>query len=143
MTTIAWDGKHLWADSQATQGDHKHTVRKILPVSTPTGPVLLGVTGDFTVLRPVLAALKAGEDYMEHVGKSATVLVVKDGALTVTTGKQQWVEEAPYFDGSGKALALGAYHASKSVAKAMAAAIAHDVYSSGPIVKLKAPVRKT
>ncbi len=141
MTTIAWDGKHMWSDSQATQGHHKYVVRKIITVATPTGPVLLGAVGDFTTLSPVIAALKAGEAYEQYVGKSSTILVVKDGVLTVTNCKYQWIEEAPYFEGSGKSLALGAYHASKSVAKAMAAAVAHDMFSSGPIVKIKAPAR--
>lgn len=137
MTTIVWDGKHLYADSQVTADDMKGTMTKALRVQTPEGPVFCAVAGEIHVLRSVVAALKGGEAIEPLVRGSSTVLIIKDGQATVVSGKKSWPDDAPIFIGSGAGIARGAYHVSKSAAKAVAAACAIDMYSAAPIVRLK------
>lgn len=137
MTTIVWDGKHLYADSQVTADDMKGTMTKAVRVQTPGGPVFAAVCGEVHVLKSVVAALKSGEAIEPLVGEGSTILLVKDGNASVVTGKESWPQDAPIFLGSGAGIARGAYHVSKSAAKAVAAACAIDLYSSAPIVRLK------
>jgi hypothetical protein len=137
MTTIIWDGKHLYSDSQVTGDEMKSTMAKAVRVNSPDGPVAVAVAGEVHILRNVIAAIKAGDPVEPLVTGSSSVLIVKGGECKVISGKKSWPEEAPVFIGSGSAIAKGAYHVSKSVAKAMAAACAIDLYSCGPIVKIK------
>lgn len=137
MTTLAWDGKYLYADSQVTQDDRKSTMTKALRVKTPEGFAYLAVAGEISVLYSVVTALQAGEPIEPLVNGNSTVLVIKNGVATVTSGKKSFTDTAPLFLGSGSDIAHGAYHVSKSVAKAVAAACAIDLYSSGPIVRIR------
>lgn len=137
MTTILWDGKHVYSDSQVSGDEMKSTMSKAVRVNSPDGPVVVAVAGEVHILRKVMAAIKAGEPVEPLVTGSSSVLIVKGGECTVISGKKSWPEEAPVFIGSGSAIARGAYHVCKSAAKAVAAACAIDLYSSGPIVKLK------
>ncbi len=137
MTTIVWDGKHVYADSQVTQDDTKSTIRKVIRVNSPDGPVVVAAAGEMHVLRSVIAAVKDGRPVEPLVGGNTSVLLIKNGMCTVVSGKRSWPDEAPVFLGSGGSIAKGAYHVSKSAAKAVAAACAIDLYSSGPIVKVK------
>ena len=137
MTTIVWDGKHVYADSQVTSDDMKSTMRKVVRVNSPDGPVVVAVAGEVHVLKNVLAAVKAGDPVEPLVNKNSSVLLVRKGECRVVSGKQSWPEDAPIFIGSGSAIARGAYHVGKSAAKAVAAACAVDLYSSGPVVKVR------
>ena len=137
MTIIVWDGKHLYADSQVSADDMKGTMTKALRVPTPEGPVFCAVAGEIHILRSVIAALKAGEPIEPLVSGNSSVLLVKNGSATVVSGKKSWPDDAPIFIGSGSPIARGAYHVSKSAAKAVAAACAIDMYSCGPVTKLK------
>lgn len=137
MTTIVWDGKHLYADSQVSADDMKGTMTKALRVSTPEGPAFVAVAGEVCIFRSVVAALKAGEPIEQLVTGNSSVLTVREGKAVVTSGKKSWPEDAPVFIGSGSPIARGAYHVSKSAAKAVAAACAIDLYSSAPITRLK------
>lgn len=58
MTVIAWDGKTLAADKQATFGDHKTTVVKL----ERHGAMLLATTGDLSIGMEMLDWYKSGAD---------------------------------------------------------------------------------
>jgi hypothetical protein len=137
VTTICWDGKHLYADSQVTGDNMKSLMTKARRVSSPDGPVFVAVAGEVHVLNAVIGAIKAGEPIEPHISGNSSVLVVKGGECRVVSGKKSWPETAPVFIGSGSSVARGAYHVSKSAAKALAAACAIDLYSGGPITKLR------
>lgn len=137
MTTLIWDGKHVYTDSQVTADDMKGSMTKAVRVNTPDGPAVVAVCGEVDVLRPVVAAVRDGKAPDSHVTGNSTVLVVCNGAARVVSGKKSWQTDAPVFLGSGSGIARGAYYVSKSAAKAMQAACAIDLYSSGPVLKLK------
>lgn len=137
MTTICWDGKHLYADSQVTGDDMKGQMTKAHRVASPDGPVFVAVAGEVHILNSVLAAIRAGEPVEPLVSGNSSILIIKGGECKVVSGKKSWPETAPVFLGSGSAIAKGAFHVSKSAAKAMAAACAIDLYSSGPIAKFR------
>ena len=58
MTVIAWEGKTLAADRQATTGSTKQSVKKIYA----TGGKLLGLTGDISVGMEMIDWYTAGAD---------------------------------------------------------------------------------
>ena len=137
MTTIVWDGKHVYADSQVTFGSMKGTMTKVLRVPSPEGPAVVAVAGEVDILSRVVAAVASGDPVSPLVSGNSSVLVVKAGVCTVFSVKKSWTEEAPVFLGSGAPTARGAYYVSKSAAQALAAACATDLYSCGPIRKVR------
>lgn len=134
MTCIAWDGKTLAADRQATGANTRLALTKIEKVYTSDGPVLVGVAGRAVDLQAFIHwasssfALDAWPKALEDSDSEALVVL--------PSGKTLTYESSPYpivFDaqkraiGSGTHFALAAMHLGKSARQAVQVACDLDV----------------
>lgn len=150
-TTIAFDGKHLVADSQATCGHHKIWVTKVFRSDARhasmafAGNALRGklIADYFMSCTAPLSAMDLAEPTKEE--DAVDVLVVYDngealyfgGSLTAISSVS-----APFTLGIGGDLALGAMVAGKTAEEAVQIACDHDIYSGGKIISVEAPKKK-
>lgn len=140
MTTIVWDGEHIYTDSQFTESEMKSLGEKAWRIVTPDGPVVAALCGEFHREPAIRRALADGEPVEGLVGPDSSLLVVgRTEARQYADGKS-WPVSAPVFLGSGSGPAQGAYYVAKHASVAIKAAIALDLYSSGPVRRLRAKV---
>lgn len=137
MTTLAYDGTYLYADSQITIGDLKEKGRKIHRVKSEGGPVLVALAGDYSQIERVLATVKAGEDLNSLIDDNSCVFLLDKTGLRICSGGKTWRESGAVFAGSGEAAARGAYSVSRNVLTSCQAAAKVDLYSCLPVVRAK------
>ncbi|EKE3573618.1 hypothetical protein ABUO89_000552 [Escherichia coli] len=150
MTTIAWDGKTLASDTQATSGDVvcSYTEQKIY---TPpesgwevcgSKVVALGCSGDCGAEMELQELLKNNLTYASEflptfsftalaiIGAGRAYIISKEKGETRASISPQ-VE--PYAIGSGGLIARTAMHCGKNAREAVQVAIDLDCYSGGSV----------
>lgn len=138
MTTIAWDGKTLAADTLITSnGMRVGYAQKI----GKRGRVLFGASGSLEVMQPFLAWCSGGfhgdPPSMKRDESDASGLVVfEDRIVTFSNTGVDTIRAPFYAQGSGSPMALGALHAGATAIEAVKAAAAVDTGSGGEITAL-------
>lgn len=150
MTTIAWDGKTLASDTQASSGDVvcSYTEQKIY---TPpesgwevcgSKVVALGCSGDCGAEMELQELLKNNLTYASEflptfsftalaiIGAGRAYIISKEKGETLASISRQ-VE--PYAIGSGWLIARTAMHCGKNAREAVQVAIDLDCYSGGSV----------
>lgn len=133
MTTIAFDGKTLAADSLVCSGDMRFGhADKIIRLED--GRLLAGC-GNPAVLHAVVAWLNGGEEPKFRDGEAFQGIVVHpDGRAEEISGNfRLWPACVPFAAGSGEPFALVAMRLGKSAAEAVAVACEFDTRSAGPV----------
>ena len=139
MTTIAWDGKTLAADTLITEnGKRVGRCEKIGNV----GGVLFGVSGGVEWLAAFrgwfLGGMSGDRPAMKSGDNIAQAIVIHDGRVLSLVPDGWDVMKAPYYAvGSGCDLALGAMALGHTAEEAVRAACMIDVYSGGEITVLR------
>lgn len=141
MTTIAWDGRTLAADTLATwNGSREGYVVKI----ARRGAVMAAAAGNAVICRRLMdwfrdgmrgAPPSAGD---KAAGNWSSLHIFTPGGQVVTWGPDGWeaVRASLYASGSGGDFALGAMTVGATAEEAVAAAILHDTGSGGDITVL-------
>ncbi len=131
MTTVAWDGKTLAADKQATNNGYGVKVTKIWKLNTG---VIMAASGDLTLALELRYWLESGGDPSKFPPKQRTadftacMLAYPDGKLyKLEDGPIPFeVESAVHAMGSGRDFALAAMYLGKSAVEAIEVASALD-----------------
>ncbi|MBJ8796719.1 hypothetical protein I5398_11830 [Citrobacter freundii] len=152
MTTIAWDGKTLAADSQSTSGSMISSLRerKIYHPPIPTAWKLngqdvraIGVSGDCGSELVLIDCLKEGMTYKAEMPEvyGFTAMVITDDRqcylIFKSEGKKQatvCLQPNQYAIGSGNEIARTAMALGKTAQEAVQVACELDVYSGGDVV---------
>jgi ATP-dependent protease HslVU (ClpYQ) peptidase subunit len=143
MTTVAWDGKTLAADSQSTTGTVRGTAAKI--AKSKDGFLVAG-SGEHSVVKMWINWVLAGmpPDQQPTSAAESSILVVDPrGRATVfydipvaqPLPRKQWAL------GSGSDIALGAMAMGADARTAVKVAARFDVYTGGKIVVLTPGVK--
>lgn len=136
MTTIAWDGKTLAADSQASTDGIRSRVTKI--AKSPSGFIAAG-SGSFNAILPWLRWITGGlkEDEQPTTLRDSSLIVVDPRGRAFIFENQPLrvpLREKYWAIGSGANLAMGAMGAGADAKRAVQVARRHDVYTGGRIV---------
>lgn len=132
MTCVAWDGKHLAADRQATNSEMRRAVRKVHRLKTGE---LVAITGLEDGGRELIDWYEAGADRDKWPPLQATNdwvrMIVVRGAAVFEYGQRPVAIRinAPFFAwGSGRDFAMGALAAGASARRAVEIASRFNVY---------------
>lgn len=130
MTTAAWDGRTLSADTQSVNGNLKRRVQKIFRLKD--GSLFAGC-GEYD---DCLAA----KDWLENGGAKpalkdfSALIVTPDGAFRLETHLIRHPIAEPFFAiGSGRDFAIMAMHLGKTSAESVALTSVYDAWTGGPI----------
>ena len=134
MTTIAWDGRTLAADTRATACGLAYGIVKAVRLKDGR---LYGASG-------AADDCKAAQNWLDSGGEKPTV---KDYAgIVIGADLSIWRYEDklvpfPVTDrfhaiGSGRDFAIAAMHMGKTAREAVELAIVYDIYTGGPITEL-------
>jgi hypothetical protein len=155
MTTIAWDGSTLAADSQSTSGDVICSLKekKIYQPSesgtwTVNGETVwaIGCSGDCGAEEELQAIMETGLNYatqfLPTFSFTALAIVGKERAFIISKDKGEdrasiSLQLDPYAIGSGSMIARAAMRCGKSAIEAVHVAIEMDVYSGGMVDYIK------
>ena len=137
MTTIAWSGRFVAADSQVCYGSTKGMgkVEKLRQI----GNTVYACIGSGALFSPMVEWIEKGaklEDTPNVEAEfDASVLVFRDGKCLVYKARLPYPEElsSPDAWGSGAEFAIGAMHAGATAYAAVEIACMRDVYSGGPV----------
>jgi len=138
MTTIAWDGKTLAADTLITSnGMRVGHARKI----GKRGRVLFAASGCLEFAQPFLAWCGNGfpgppPPMKQDDNEAAGLVIFEDRIITFSHTGADTIRAPFYAQGSGSPMALGALHAGASAEDAIKADIALDTASGGEIMTL-------
>lgn len=141
MTTIAWDGRTLAADTQSTwRGVRDGHATKI----ARRGRIFAGSAGNAVICRRLLDWFRAGMiGHPPPAGHKdadswSTLCIFGLGDLVVTYGPDGWeaVRSGTYALGSGCDFAAGALSAGCDARRAVEIAMLHDTSSGGEITVL-------
>lgn len=139
MTTIAYDGQYLAADTQVQRNGNRSNIKcRKLAIQ---GGFAYGVNGDW---HPVLDDLIEWHQHMgarpndlpKHGGGSLTIVEAATGRAWAVAGPQMpYLDEegAPWGCGSGGDIALGAMIQGGTAMEAVAAAMRYDTGTSGDV----------
>lgn len=136
MTTLAFDGKSICADTLVTSGSGRVGYQRKL-YKTPVG--ILAYCGELTPCRMVLdwamkGLKKKHKPNLAGFDADFEVLVVsKKGVLVIDPMLYPYPANAPYTAGSGAEYAMAALHMGKTAREAVALACRLDAYSGGEI----------
>lgn len=133
MTTLVWDGKAVYADSQCTYDDRKGVATKVFKVRTPTGRAVVAFCGDLSIREAVCACVGRGESPAPLVQDNSSVLVWSHTGVMLYCDGKGWPEEGPIFLGSGANWAQATYDLTGDGKRAVAMACKYDLYSGYPI----------
>jgi ATP-dependent protease HslVU (ClpYQ) peptidase subunit len=139
MTTIAFDGKTLAADSQSTTGSTRGRAVKI--AKSADGFVVAGA-GEFAVVKQWIRWVLDGRpaERQPELADEATVIVLEPrGRAVMFSGSavSQPLPRKQWAIGSGSDFALGAMAMGADARTAVKVACRFDVYSGGRVVVLK------
>lgn len=142
MTTIAWDGQTLAADTLATwRGTRDGYAVKI----ARRGAVLAGAAGNAVICRRLMDWFRSGmvghppSAGSKEADNWSTLQIFTPDGLVVSWGPDGWeaVRAPRYALGSGCDFALGAMVAGADAETAVRAAIEYDINSGGEITVLR------
>lgn len=148
MTTIAWDGNTLAADSQGTFGATKSTTKKIFQISD----VICAFTGDMECGLRFLNWVQQGmdmENFPEFKRSAEEESNLFHGIVVQEGRAYQFSEagvgipiDAPHAWGSGASFAFSALDMGKGAVEAVKAAARRDVYTGGKVVSYSIQEKK-
>lgn len=133
MTTVAWRGNVLAADSCLTHGTVQGKVEKTLRVRGAA----YGFAGDVAAIAAVIKLLKAGTplEKIKVRGEYECLILTPTGCYLAQKNMDPFRLEGDYWAiGSGAEIALGAMYAGSTARKAVEAAVEHDSGSQGPVI---------
>lgn len=138
MTTIAWDGATVAADSLVIgPSSIRSTAAQKLRV---VGDTVYGMTGAFALFDPLVAWHRAGavpDQFPNLYGETDWTLIVIDGGDAVFYGPTPYPDASkaapPQAWGSGWEVAMGALLAGKSAAEAVVIAMEVDLATGGKV----------
>jgi ATP-dependent protease HslVU (ClpYQ) peptidase subunit len=138
MTTIAYDGKTLAVDSQATAGNTVFgETNKLFPLSDGRYAALAGCLSVF----PEVVAWLNGEGEMPDLSEEESfggIIVSPDGsAVEITKNMRLFPASIPWSGGSGEAIAFTAMHLGKTAEEAVELACTLDIYTGGSITSVE------
>lgn len=142
MTTIAWDGKTLAADTKCVRsGTIGRVEAKIWRINSPNGPALFGGAGSYQDILAVKEWLEAGADETKKPTISddqVTLLIVASGdCFTLESRLIPIRVMEPFFAiGTGMDFATCAMHLGKSASEAVAIASIFNNSTGGEITVL-------
>lgn len=147
MTTIAWDGKVIAADSQYTYeseagGNRKHRCPKLFRKETKDGRnVIIATQGDGSAGLVFLDWFGSGKKppavITHHLPDFTCLVWSKAGLLEYDAYCRPYKIELPFYAiGSGANVALGAMKFGATAAQAVETAIEFDAYTMGPVVEM-------
>ena len=148
MTTIAWDGKTLAADSLRTAGDTIETNPAIKVFKDVGVYKLAAITGDHVKSNQILHWIKniggAHNFPIPACDDNTAVICITEKAEVIVYRADSKGEPlnhgvGMYTDGSGWQLALGALEAGADAVKAVEIACKRDVYSGGEVKSYELP----
>lgn len=134
MTTIAFDGKTLCADSQVTSGGLKFGAAKKL-WRLESG-ALLAMSGDIGLCYQVMLWLNGKSDKPTRTSDESVsgLLIEPDGsAWEYSTDLHRFPARAPWAGGTGETIAMTAMRCGKTAQEAVELACEMDIYTSGPL----------
>jgi ATP-dependent protease HslVU (ClpYQ) peptidase subunit len=141
MTCIAWDGKTLAADKQATSVGYGYTVTKVHRVD---GKGLVAFSGDGDGAMALLAWFRGGMNPAEYPAgqkdNDVCGLFIDTSGRAMSYGKSafpQTIEGKFYAMGCGRDYALAAMHLGKSAREAVEVACALDSFCGNGIDTLE------
>ncbi len=138
MTTVAWDGETMAADSAVHDGETiVHRMKKIQRM--PNG-ALAGFAGDVEQAMALLEWLRGGQRGTKPKSKDVSVLYVtpQRRVYHYDGGRKAHPIAEPFFSiGTGADVAFGAMFAGSNAKTAVRAAIKRDIFSRGPLQVLK------
>lgn len=132
MTTIAWRGNTLAADSICTDGSRQTRYEKLLRARGAA----YGCSGDLSEIWAFFEALRAGEALkdIKLKGDFSCLMLTPGGCFQMERDLRPHPVCGDYWAiGSGAEYALGAMFYGKSARQAIAAACAHDAHSGGEV----------
>lgn len=142
MTTIAWDGERLAADTQANCG-YTGSTHKLHRIEHPTmGACLVGGAGDADLVREHMAWLRAGarpEDFPESLrnedGRSQLLVIAPDRVVRLYQRTPYPIEmlDQHMAIGSGGEIARAAMYCGRTAPEAVEVAIALDESTGGQV----------
>lgn len=139
MTTIAWDGKTLAADTLGTCNGLREGHA---PKAVRIGGVILAGDGSralFLRFRAWFFEGRKGPCPYEDKEAEGNGIAIQDGVLTCWGPQGPWpVTQRLFAIGSGYPVALGAMHAGADARRAVEIAISLDTGSGGEITVLEA-----
>lgn len=143
MTTIAWDGKTLAGDTQATRASlRNYCESKVFRITTNEGAhVLLGCSGGEAESMQIVEWLKADRAEMLKPKLDADsftgILVDKSGVYRLDSRLHPLkLMEAFHAVGNGRDFAIAAMHLGCSAREAVELAAVYDVFTGGPITEV-------
>ena len=137
MTTVAWDGKTLAADSQVTIGNCRGRGTKL--VSNARGYIAAGA-GTFGEVLPWLAWVVSGMDPEQRpasLSEDSVVIIVPPRGCPLWFAGTHIPTKLPrrqFAIGSGSDFAVGAMAAGADAVAAVKIAADHDVYTNRKVV---------
>ena len=141
MTTIAWDGRTIAADSQSTEGELRglHPCKKL---SKYKGNIY-AFAGTISTCKDVIRWLKRGgkkDDFPALAELDFAVLQFKGGKCYLYQSDPTPIQVLPpYTMGTGKELALGAILAGATASRAVEIACDVDINSGLPVQHYEVP----
>jgi hypothetical protein len=134
MTTIAYDGKTLAVDSQATAGSTVFgEANKLFPLDDGRYAAFAGCLSVF----PEVVAWLNGEGEMPELNDEEPfggIIVSPDGsALEITKNMRIFPASIPWSGGSGEVIAFAAMHSGKTAEEAVELACTLDIYTGKPV----------
>lgn len=137
MTTIAFDGKTVAADSLCV-GECRHRVQKLVRIDGK----IIGCSGGWSDANRFIRWVKEGcpaEDTPELSEEFNALVVHPDGSYIVfENALEPMTFDDPFFAiGSGQAAAMGAMRAGANAKRAVEIACDVDPYSLGPVKTMR------
>ncbi len=140
MTTLAWDGTTLAADSQTTLNSKVTSLsaRKLCRLDDGR---LVGMSGSCHCQTGFEDWLNGKRDKPPKGDYSAVVIALDGSARCYEDCEDYWEVGAPFARGSGESIALAAMHCGKTAEEAVELATRLDIYSGGPVTTLQLEVQ--
>lgn len=136
MTTVAWDGFELAADSMVSLGSIKYTARKLFRLADGS---ILGASGKTTDISRLVKYLNGETAVVPKISSVHAIHVTPDKTVYLYAGG---IDTQPVLDryvavGTGGDIALGAMEAGKSAFLAVEIACRRDSSSGPPVESLQ------
>jgi hypothetical protein len=140
MTTIAWDGKTLAADSCSWSGGCRRRVRKVFKVKSPAGrQFLVAFAGDGSFALAVLEWMRGNKERPDPLAFMTVEDTQNQCALVIDQKLRVWqlgatlvysrMRERIYAFGAGQDVAWGALEAGATSAQAIRIAMKRTDYA--------------